>query len=188
MKRLIIVSGYAGTGKTTVGKALAQKIDALFLDKETIVLPLVEGMLAAKGLSEDDRMSDFYLREVRPKEYASVVETAFENLAIASNPVVIAAPFLYEVGWKNWTEKMVARCASLGAKFSVVWVECDFETARHRLVERGFGRDRGKIYNWDAYIKRHNDPQQPENIVWQRIDTTGEWEQRIGEIAADLAN
>lgn len=48
---LIIVSGYESVGKSTVAKALAQKLRAVWIDGPSTIEPLIEQMLDAKQLN-----------------------------------------------------------------------------------------------------------------------------------------
>ena len=42
------------------------------------------------------------------------------------------------------------------AELVVVWVQCDVEVCRQRMIARNSDRDTWKLENWDEYIKKIN--------------------------------
>ena len=40
-----------------------------------------------------------------------------------------------------------------GVAVRIVWVHADVDTIRRRLTDRGAGRDRWKLGNWDTYAR-----------------------------------
>lgn len=64
---LILVAGYAGSGKSEAGKLLAAATGWAMLDKDTISRPMTERLLTALGGDPDDRHSSSYLEQVRPR-------------------------------------------------------------------------------------------------------------------------
>ena len=41
-----------------------------------------------------------------------------------------------------------------GAELIVVWVQCDVEVCRQRMIARNSDRDTWKLENWDEYVKK----------------------------------
>src|SRR4051812_22582180 len=66
---LILIGGYAGSGKSELGRIIARETGWPMIDKDTITRPVVEAMLEAIGHSANDRESEEYMTLVRPREY-----------------------------------------------------------------------------------------------------------------------
>ncbi|GLW30170.1 GntR family transcriptional regulator [Actinoplanes regularis] len=148
---VILIGGYAGSGKSELGRILARETGWPMVDKDTITRPVVEAALELIGNSPNDRESDSYLRLIRPREYEALIATAVENVE-CGNSVIVTAPFLREFGEPAWIERTRARFGALGATTSVVWVYCDTETMHLYLRGRGAARDAGKLGDWPGYL------------------------------------
>lgn len=147
---VVLVGGYAGSGKTEFGRVLARRTGWPIIDKDTITRPVVEFALSTLNLPEHDRESSHYSDLVRPREYEALMETAIENVQCGLS-VVVTAPFLREFTSKTWLDRAVARFDSHGARIAFVWVNCDIPTMRTYLRARGAARDASKLDNWDTY-------------------------------------
>ena len=91
-KRLILIGGMPGSGKTHIGKELARRI-GLFVDKDTMSRFFTEEMLQLLGSHVDDRESETYLAHVRSVEYETMIKHALENIEIGHS-VICSAPFI----------------------------------------------------------------------------------------------
>lgn len=149
--QVLLVGGYAGSGKTELGRILARETGWPMLDKDTLTRPVVEAALEILGCSPHDRESDAYLTKIRPREYESLINTMTENVKCGSSAIV-TAPFIREFKDSAWISRIEATCADMGATVSVVWVYCDAETMHTYIRHRGAARDTFKLDNWPSYV------------------------------------
>lgn len=149
-KKLILIGGMPGSGKTYIGKELARRI-GLFVDKDIVTRVLTEEMLRSLGSHRDDRESDIYLAHVRSAEYDTMIKHALENVAIGYS-VICSAPFISEFKDESWIKKTSFDAERLDAEIITIWIHVDFPTARQRIIARGASRDTWKLANWETYI------------------------------------
>jgi predicted kinase len=148
---LILIGGYAGSGKSELGRLLAGMTGWPLLDKDLITRPLVEHLLSALGNDPNDRHSDTYLQHVRPVEYRCLLNAAFAQLD-AGTSSILTAPFLQEMPDPGWLRRLAARCASRDIDVVPVWVDTDAQSMYDYLVERDAARDTWKLNHWDTYL------------------------------------
>ncbi|WP_081883504.1 GntR family transcriptional regulator, partial [Glycomyces tenuis] len=151
MPHLILIGGYAGSGKSELGRTLARLTSWAMVDKDTTTRPVVETALEVMGTSPNDRESDIYLNQVRPREYEAVMATITENLTSGSN-VIATAPFIRELKDEAWIQRLQSLCDATGARLMVIWVYCDAESMHTYLRGRGAARDATKLANWSQYL------------------------------------
>ncbi|CAM3860551.1 AAA family ATPase [Vreelandella rituensis] len=149
-RRLILIGGMPGSGKTLIGKALAGRL-GLFVDKDTVSQFFTEQMLQLLGSHVDDRESGVYLGKVRDIEYETMMKHALENLALG-HTVICSAPFIREFGDPQWLDGIHFEAELLDADVIKIWIHVDPRTARERILSRGASRDVWKLINWDTYI------------------------------------
>lgn len=147
---LILVGGYAGSGKTEFGQALARITGWVVIDKDVTARPMTEQLLLARGGDPNDRHSELYLKHVRPLEYLSTMEAAYRSLE-GQLSTVVTAPFLRELMDKSWCSLLFRHCATLGADVACVWLDCDLLTMHDHIRQRGAARDAWKLANWNEY-------------------------------------
>lgn len=63
---ILVIGGYAGSGKTELGRIIARQTGWPVFDKDNATRPVVEMALQELGSSPDDRESELYLTKVRP--------------------------------------------------------------------------------------------------------------------------
>jgi predicted kinase len=151
--QMVVIGGYAGSGKTEFARILAKAAGWPILDKDTMTRPVVETALEVHELPPYDRESAIYMGTIRPREYEALMATAFENLACGVS-VILAAPFLTEYRNAAWIERTLARSIQFGARTTFVWMHCDAETMHTYLRRRGAARDSGKLNTWSEYLAR----------------------------------
>jgi predicted kinase len=163
--KLILFGGVPGSGKTTIGKELA-KSTAIFIDKDTISNSFTESLLIALGSHKDDRESEIYSSKVRGLEYDTMMEQAFENLALGHN-VICSAPFIVQYQDNDWVNDLELQVELLGAELVKIWIQVDENTARERIIARGADRDNGKLSDWDRYAGSivHSPPTNISNLI-----------------------
>lgn len=152
---VILIGGYAGSGKSELGRILLRETGWPMIDKDTITRPVVEVALEALGLSPNDRESTQYLSRIRPREYEAVAAATQENVA-CGNSAIVVAPFIREFGDEAWIGRMHATYAALNAVTTLVWVYCDADTMNTYLRHRGAARDTAKLSNWSTYLASTN--------------------------------
>jgi predicted kinase/transcriptional regulator with XRE-family HTH domain len=149
---LILVGGYAGSGKTEFGSFLSSITGWTLLDKDLLTRPLAEGLLLSLGGDPNDRQTSLYRERVRPLEYRCLLSTAYENL-MRGVSTVLTAPFVAEIANEAWLSRMLNRCAERAIDVTVVWMQCDLGTMRDYLQVRGAARDTWKLTAWDEYAE-----------------------------------
>lgn len=148
---VILVGGYAGSGKTELGRILTRLTGWSIIDKDTATRPVVEAALEAMGAPSSDRESDTYLSQIRPREYEALLATAHENTMCGAG-VIVTAPFIREFADEAWLRREGMQFADDGVPVTVVWVSCDGESMRTYLRRRGSARDAHKLAHWDEYL------------------------------------
>ena len=148
---LVLVGGYAGSGKTEFARFLSAVTGWTILDKDTLTRALVEQLLLAHGNDVNDRHTSFYVEHVRPFEYTCLRDAAMENLRCGVSTVV-TAPFAREFADPDWFTRLQNRSAAHGARLSVVWMQCDDASMRDYIAYRGAARDSWKLNNWLDYL------------------------------------
>ncbi len=151
VRKLIIITGCAGAGKTTVGKALAKELGYSYVDKDTVSREFVDRILELKGSSRFDRESEIYVKEVMPLEYDTTFKVCRELLETGSD-VVVTIPFQYYIkDFDRWLDfKNKARIPQ-SAEVKFVWIKHEELTERSNLTSRNADRDRNKLADWDNY-------------------------------------
>jgi DNA-binding transcriptional regulator YhcF (GntR family)/predicted kinase len=149
--RVVLIGGYAGSGKSELGRILARETGWPILDKDTITRPVVEAALEVMGLSPHDRESDTYVEKVRPREYEALSSATLENVE-CGNSAIVTAPFIREFKDTAWIERFQATYAALNAMTTVVWVYCDADTMHTYIRHRGAARDAAKLADWPGYL------------------------------------
>ncbi len=153
--KVLMVGGYAGSGKTELGRILARETGWSMLDKDTITRPVVEAALETIGHSPHDRESPEYFNLIRPREYEALIAAATENVA-CGNSVILTAPFIRELSDAAWIERTQATFTELNAVTHYVWVYCDEATMHTYVRHRGAARDAAKLADWSGYLSQIN--------------------------------
>lgn len=151
-RKLVIITGCAGSGKTTIGKTLAQKLGYCYIDKDTVTREFTDFILERSGSSKGDRESQLYRGEILPIEYSVTFKLCREILDNGSN-VVLTIPFISQIqDFSKWEEiRTAARIRNKEVKF--IWIEHNIETEKDNLVSRDAARDKYKLEHWEEYAK-----------------------------------
>ncbi|WP_028647283.1 GntR family transcriptional regulator [Nocardiopsis sp. CNT312] len=148
---VLLIGGYAGSGKSELGRVLARETGWPMLDKDTLTRPVVEAALEVLGTSPHDRESDTYLTLIRPREYEALAAATRENVECGTS-VITAAPYIREFTDPAWIDRTKATYEGLGAKLTFVWVNCDAESMHTYIRHRGAARDAAKLADWQGYL------------------------------------
>jgi predicted kinase len=160
---LVLVGGYAGSGKTEFARFLGDVSGWAFLDKDSLTRRLVERLLVAMGGDQHDRHTDLYLNEVRPLEYKCLMDTAFDNIDCGIS-TILAAPFISELNDEAWMNRLINRCKAKGVEVASIWVRCDVDSMREYIEFRDAPRDAWKLEHWDDYISGINTEVSPPGV------------------------
>ena len=152
MKKLILVTSPPACGKTFVSSRLAETLGQIvYLDKDSLIV-LSKQIFKVAG-EPYNRSSDFFEENIRDYEYDAILEVAYEALRY-NDIVLINAPFTREVRDTDYMRQLRARLRNLDTRLILLWVRCDTETCRQRMIERNSDRDTWKLEHWDEYIAR----------------------------------
>lgn len=151
-RHLVLIGGYAGSGKSELAHALSSLTGWPRLDKDTLTRPLVEALLTAHGGDRHDRHSPLYLESVRDAEYQCLMATAADHIS-AGISTVLDAPFLKEFADPDWIERLINEYRAHQVEITVIWVKGDVKSMRERITRRSAPRDAWKLANWDTYAK-----------------------------------
>ena len=134
--RLILVAGEPASGKSTLGRSLARRLGAAYLDMDTISFPFLERCIREDhGFKDSARYRDHY----RDAEYRSLLATAADNLATGIDCIVVA-PFRLE-------RANPALAAYLRERFRIdattvgIDIRIDRKRQLENIVARGEARD-----------------------------------------------
>jgi predicted kinase/transcriptional regulator with XRE-family HTH domain len=148
---LVLIGGFAGSGKTEFARFLATLTGWLLLDKDLLLRSVAEAILRAHAGDPNDRESPLYLERVRPEEYELLFETIMRNLEHGIS-VIASAPFLREMSDRAWLSRVAALAEKHGASSHIVWITCDVASMYTYLVKRNATRDTWKLGHWDEYL------------------------------------
>lgn len=169
--RAVYIGGHTGSGKSLVGRALAQQARWALLDRDTITRAVVDTALVALGSTIADRESQTYL-DLERAEYQCLDMTIQTNIAEGVS-VIAVAPYLQEFENRMWFERQSAALNSLGADMSVIWVCSSAESMRTHLERRAAARDTWKLANWDQYLESIDvdfTPSWPHTVIRNGLD------------------
>ncbi|MNK41531.1 shikimate kinase [compost metagenome] len=156
MQKLVFFVGVAGTGKTTVARKLSARIQAAFLDRDTVGGRFVEKILEMNNMDKNDRDSEFYKKHLRDLEYDTTKDICVDNLA-AGQSVFMISPFTSELKNGAWIEEVVSAAgltmSEVDVKVVVVTLS-DMDVQKERIIERKTERDTWKLNHWDNFKQR----------------------------------
>jgi predicted kinase len=142
------VSGAPGTGKSTVGQALARELGAALLDQDTATGPLVAVVAALVGVSDlgDPRLAG----PTRAARYETLAALAEDTLH-AGTPAVLVAPFTAERREPAAWQALERRLRAAGGAPTLVWLRLDPSVVAQRLRARAAHRDAAKLVDLERY-------------------------------------
>lgn len=186
---VLLVGGYAGSGKTTLGAILARRTRSALLDKDSTSRDVVEAALQACGHSPHDRESPLYRHTLRPAEYSALVTAAMENVD-AGNSVIATAPFVAQLSEPDWCRRLQDQVETRGARLEAAWIRCTADTMHRNITSRAAARDTGKLDDWDAYLDGIDLDYSPALEDCRTIDNNADLpalEHQAEQLLADLA-
>lgn len=134
-----MIAGPAGSGKSTLGRALARRVGASLLDLDDITNPLLDslGPVVAPGGHWNDPE---HRAVVRPARYAALRSVAAAQIG-AGRDVVLVAPFTAELAGGPAWDALVDAVAP--ASTIVVWLDAPAGALAQRVRDRDDPRDVG---------------------------------------------
>ncbi len=164
MRKLVVVCGNAGTGKTTWAKHLAAHYQAALLDLDSASEPIVAAAQRELGRDPHDRDSADYKRVFRD----AVHEALFAVTRDCAGPVVLVAPFTRERARPDFPDWIAAKCERQPL---IHYFVTEDGVREARLRARGTPRDAAKLTDYTAYRELGRGEQPPAYAhVW--FDTT----------------
>lgn len=153
MSKLIFFLGGAGSGKTTLAKALSRQRKAAFFDMDILLRPAAEAIMTLQGLDPTDRDSPEYKRLCRDLGYRITMDAALDNVALGIDTIVVG-PFTKETQTPDWIEQELARIGrSLqDTDVRVAYIYLNSEALyKERIRARQSPLDEWKLANWDKF-------------------------------------
>ena len=132
-----VVAGPAGSGKSTLGRALAHARGAVLLDLDTATNPLLDAVIADTFWGAGHWNEPQHREVVRPARYAVLRSLAGDQVL---DELVLVAPFTAELGGGPAWEALVHAVSPRPVR--VVWLDATPELLRDRLAGRADPRDR----------------------------------------------
>jgi mannitol-1-/sugar-/sorbitol-6-phosphatase len=147
VNELFMIAGPAGSGKTTTGRALAERLGARVVDLDDVTADLVGGFLAANP-GQDEAAALHELRELRYAELAA--ETRRLLVDGSGLDVVAIAPFTAEISsqqrWDGWVDAVGVP----GDRVHLVWLTLPPAERLRRMAARAASRDATLLAGADA--------------------------------------
>lgn len=162
---LVVFAGLPGSGKTTVSRAVADRLGATFLRVDTIE-SAAQTWLAPVGDS--------------PVGYVAAAQVAHDQL-VSGRDVVADAVNAVEIAREGWRRL----AAGTGARLRWVEVVCSDEAEHRRRVEGRTGDWPGhEPPTWDAVRQATWEPFADERLL---VDNRGDTAQHVEAVLAHLA-
>lgn len=136
----VAIGGPAGSGKTTLGRALAPVLGAALLDLDTATGPLTDVVLKLIGVQN---LSDPQATEAtREPRYRTLFDLAADS-ARAGTSTVLVAPFTAERDATRWA--VATQSLAAVADVHLVWMLLSPDELTRRLCARNAARDVHKL-------------------------------------------
>jgi predicted kinase len=145
----VLVTGWPGSGKSTVGRRVARRLGAALVDQDTVTGPLVAVVAELVGTHDldDPRLAG----PTRQARYETVVAVAEDNLR-AGVPVVLVAPFTLERRDLHAWQALERRLSAAGGAPVLVWLQLEPSAVVGRLQARGAPRDLAKLADPSSFL------------------------------------
>ena len=143
----VAVAGVAGSGKSTLGRAVANRLRAPLLDLDTLTNPLLDAL--GPEVFDGHWLASSHAARVRRGRYAALLATAAEVLGSAGR-VVLVAPFTAELaGGDAWR---ALEAATRPGTLRMVQLVGSPELFAARRAGRGTVRDQHRPAGADAGV------------------------------------
>src|SRR5262249_28372519 len=139
---LVLLMGVAGTGKTTLAKALLKRICAVYLDNNFI----------ADAFFPDTRTDTRYL-QLRGKFYSALYRVTQENLRVG-NTVLLDVPHVKEMLDPTWRAWLVEFVTTNYVALQIIRCFTSEDVLHQRIRNRREPRDDWKLRNWVEFLEK----------------------------------
>lgn len=149
MKKLIIISGVSGTGKSTLAKEIYNKVEnsiLISLDK------IAENIYDIMGFKDKEQKKD--LKKLYIKLAKKLIEEALKR---NDEFVIVEYPFKKE--WIKFFEQMIEKYKY--QVYSIHLFAKDFDTIWKRLEKREMSKDRHPSHYLQTYYSKNKDKYKP---------------------------
>jgi predicted kinase len=136
---LILLMGVAGTGKSTIGARILERLCLVYLDNNFI----------ADAFFSDTRVGADYT-SLRPRMYDALYRVTEENLRV-KNAVLLDAPHVTHMQRPQWQAFITNLVGRTSSNLVVLRCHCTEETLLKRLQQRNERRDEWKFANWNEF-------------------------------------
>ncbi|KAG9391957.1 AAA domain [Carpediemonas membranifera] len=165
---LYVVVGMPAVGKTTFARRLAKELGTVLIDIDVATEPIIRAAMKAINGNPDDRDSTQFKTIFREPIYAALFALANANLPYTS--AAVSAPFTKEMQDPHWPETIMSIVPN-ARRVTVLWLHADSATVKARMEQRGEGRDRPKLEDWENTQRYYTGCQQP-TFPHVDVDTT----------------
>ena len=138
---LVLLTGVAGSGKTTVARGLLEHLQAVYLDNNFI----------ADAFFPDTRRGKEY-RRIRPRLYRALYRITAENLGVG-NSVLLDAPHVRQSRSVVWHRTMRSLATDTASDLVIIRCVASESVIKRRLEVRGEPRDRWKLQYWETHVR-----------------------------------
>lgn len=122
---------------------------AALLDKDTMYGQFVAATLQAAGRPDGEREGPWYDACIKVHEYGGLAATA-RDIRRAGCPVILCAPYSRHIRDLSMWQQLVDDVG--GPDVHLVWIRCDPETLRTRIISRASARDREKLVRYEQFV------------------------------------
>ena len=153
--KFVIITGCAGSGKTSLGERISRELGWTYIDKDTVTRDFTDYILVENDKGKGDRESDLYCDIIRPIEYKITFKVCEENLKLG-NSVILTIPFIAQIkDYSKWTEMIDEFGIDLsGVTIKFIWINHNAGNEYDRIKSRNAERDGYKIAHWEEYARK----------------------------------
>ncbi len=170
---VIVIFGLVGSGKSTVAKALAERLNAEVLNSDVIRKRLAG--IDPYESARDSFSGGIYSKDFTDRVYRTMIDEAVNIASEGKRPVILDATFRE----KKYRKLLEKRAGERGVKVLFFFLDASEDKIRERLEKRSRERTVSDA-DWDIYLKMRESFDPPENA--HIIDADGSVEEVVGEI------